>query len=76
VSKARLELNEQNVSLCEVLDRVLNKGVVVTGEVVISVADIELIYVGLQLIVTSVETLQQQRALAEHSTPGEPNNAR
>jgi hypothetical protein len=76
VSKARLELNEQHVSLCEVLDRVLNKGVVVTGEVVISVADIELLYVGLQLIVTSVETLQQQRALAERSYPGEANDAR
>ena len=46
----------ENVSLCEVLDRVLNKGAVVVGEVTISVANIDLIYLGLQLLLTSVET--------------------
>ncbi len=52
--------DEQHVSLCETLDRVLNKGVVVVGEVVISVADIDLIYLGLQLVLTSVETANQR----------------
>ena len=47
---------EDHVSLSETLDRVLNKGVVVSGEVVISVADIDLVYLGLQLVLTSVET--------------------
>ena len=46
------------VALCDVLDRVLNKGVVVTGELVVSVADIDLLYVGLQLGVSSVETMR------------------
>jgi len=46
------------ISLCEILDRVLNTGVVVVGEVVISVADVDLIYLGLQLTLTSVETAQ------------------
>ncbi len=49
----------QHISLCETLDRVLNKGVVVAGEVVISVADIDLIYLNLQLMLTSVETAYQ-----------------
>jgi hypothetical protein len=44
------------MSLCETLDRVLNKGVVVAGEIVISVADIDLIYLGLTLTLTSIET--------------------
>jgi hypothetical protein len=44
------------VSLCEALDRVLNKGAVVSGEVIISVAGVELIYLGLELVLTSVET--------------------
>ena len=44
-----------SMSLCETLDRVLNKGVVVAGEIVISVADIDLIYLGLTLTLTSVE---------------------
>jgi hypothetical protein len=43
------------VSLCETLDRVLNKGAVVAGEVTISVADIDLIYLGLQIMISSVE---------------------
>lgn len=51
-----MELEKENVSLCEVLDRILNKGAVIVGEVVISVADIDLIYLSLQLIVASVDT--------------------
>jgi len=52
-----LLLNDINhVSLCEALDRVLNKGAVIMGEITISVADIDLIYLGLQVIVSSVQT--------------------
>lgn len=47
----------RQVSLCETLDRVLNKGVVLVGEITISIADIDLIYIGLNLIVSSAETL-------------------
>jgi hypothetical protein len=50
---------DDSMSLCETLDRVLNKGVVVAGEIVISVADIDLIYLGLTLTLTSVETAEQ-----------------
>ncbi len=46
----------ERVSLCETLDRVLNKGAVVAGELTISVADVDLIYLGLQLMISSVET--------------------
>ena len=52
----RLSAERERISLCEVLDRVLNTGVVVVGEVVISVADVDLIYLGLQITLTSVET--------------------
>jgi Gas vesicle protein len=50
---------ERPVSLSEVLDRVLTKGAVVAGEVVISVAGIELVYLGLNLVLTSVETARK-----------------
>lgn len=43
----------KDVTLLEVLDHVLDKGVVIKGEVIISVADVDLIYVGLQLLVAS-----------------------
>lgn len=49
-------LDNEHVTLCEVLDRILNKGAVVAGEVRISVADIDLIYLGLQLVLTSIES--------------------
>ena len=52
----------EHVSLCETLDRVLNKGVVIGGEVVISVADIDLVYLGLKAVLTSVETAHRLRA--------------
>ncbi|MBY0577697.1 MAG: gas vesicle protein [Burkholderiales bacterium] len=52
-------MTNQNISLCETLDRVLNKGAVVSGEIVISVADIDLLYLGLQLTLTSVETANE-----------------
>jgi hypothetical protein len=48
--------DDEHVSLCEALDRLLNKGVVVKGELTISVANIDLIYLGLQVLLASVET--------------------
>ena len=53
----------EHVSLCETLDRVLNKGAVIVGDVMISVADIDLIYLGLQVILTSVETARREEGL-------------
>lgn len=50
---------ERRVSLSETLDRVLNKGVVVVGDLIISVAGIDLVYVGVNLILCSVETMRQ-----------------
>jgi len=51
--------DSERVSLCEVLDRVLNKGAVIAGEATISVADIDLVYLGLQIVLTSIETARQ-----------------
>jgi hypothetical protein len=50
---------QKEISLAETLNRVLNKGAVLTGEITISVADIDLLYIGLNLIVSSVETMRQ-----------------
>ena len=52
---------EKDVTLLEVLDRVLDKGVVVAGDLVISVADVDLIYVGLRVLLSSVETMERLR---------------
>jgi Gas vesicle protein len=44
----------ERVSLCEILDRILNKGAVVAGEVTISVADVDLISLDLSLVLAGV----------------------
>jgi hypothetical protein len=52
---------EKRVTLVEVLDRVLTKGVVISGDIVISVADVDLIYLGLKVLLSSVETMEKLR---------------
>ena len=49
----------KDITILELLDRVLNKGVILTGDIVISVADIDLIYLGVKLMLSSVETMDQ-----------------
>lgn len=53
------EEEEEHLSLCEALDRILTKGAVVSGEVLVSVADVDLLYLGLQLVITSIEGARQ-----------------
>ena len=52
---------EHRITLLETLDRVLNKGVVIAGDVTLSVADVDLIFVGLRLLLSSVETARDLR---------------
>lgn len=55
-------LENQHLSLCETMDRVLNTGVVIHGDITISVANIDLIYIGLKALITSVETARQTQS--------------
>lgn len=48
----------KDVTLLEILDRVLDKGAVVSGDIVISIADVDLIYIGLKVLISSVETME------------------
>jgi len=47
------------VSLLEILDHVLNSGVVLHGSLVISLAGVDLIFVGLNVVITAVETARR-----------------
>lgn len=53
------EWENTDVSLLETLDHVLSRGLVIAGEITISVADIDLIFVGLNVLVSSVETAHE-----------------
>jgi gas vesicle structural protein len=47
---------EEDISLLDIIDHVLNAGVVIHGSLVISVAGVDLVYLGLNVVLTSVET--------------------
>jgi hypothetical protein len=53
--------SDEELTLLELTDRLLNRGVVLAGEAVISVAGVDLIYLGLNVVLTSVENLRQRR---------------
>jgi len=53
------EWESSDLSLLETLDHVLNRGLVIAGEITISVADIDMIYLGLNVLVSSVETAHE-----------------
>ena len=53
------QLEQADLSLLETLDHVLNRGLVIAGEITVSVADIDLIFVGLNILVSSVETANE-----------------
>ncbi|MDP3046404.1 MAG: gas vesicle protein [Chloroflexota bacterium] len=56
--------DEQNIALIDLLDRILDKGVILWGDITISVADVDLVYVGLKVLLTSVETAERMRKVA------------
>ena len=49
------------IELAEVLNHVLDKGVVLRGEVMLAVADIDLIYVSLRALLASAGTVDRLR---------------
>jgi hypothetical protein len=50
---------QQQITLLELVDRVLNKGVSLSGDITLSVADVDLVYVGLRVLLASVGTLEE-----------------
>lgn len=61
---------DEDVSLLDILDHVLNAGVVIQGSLVLSIAGVDLVYVGLNVVLTSVETaLKNLRAAEKKPNP-------
>lgn len=52
---------DTEVSLVQIVDHVLNSGIVVQGSVIISLAGVDLVYLGLSAVLTSVETARKYR---------------
>lgn len=54
---ARPAGTEQRLALVDLLDRLLAGGVVLTGDITISIARIDLVHVSLRALISSVDTL-------------------
>ena len=50
---------EQEISMLETLDHLLDRGVVIAGEAVISIGDVDLLYLGLNVVLSNVDALKR-----------------
>lgn len=55
---------QQHFTLLELLDRLLDKGVMAKGEIVLSVAEIDLVYLNLGVLLSSVKTVVEAAAIS------------
>ena len=62
-------LPDSDLHLVELVNRVLDRGAVITGEVTISVAGIDLIFVGLQLVISAAENARNRPGLMSRMLP-------
>ncbi|HEX2418589.1 MAG TPA: gas vesicle protein [Micromonosporaceae bacterium] len=60
---------QTQIALVDLLDRVLAGGVVVTGEIALSIADVDLVYISLRALITSVRS-GEVRLLEEGTAEG------
>jgi len=56
---------EQDVALIDLVDRLLGGGVVIFGDITLAAADVDLVYVGLRALITSVATANEKGMLPE-----------
>ena len=49
--------SEEELSLLETLDHLLDRGVVIAGEATISIGDVDLLYLGLNIVLANVDAV-------------------
>lgn len=57
-------LHDRDVSLLDLVDRLLAGGVVIHGDITLAVADVDLVYVGLRALISSVETIEREMGVS------------
>lgn len=55
------EQKEMELSILETLDHLLDRGVVIAGEATISIGDVDLLYLGLNIVLANVDALIRTR---------------
>ena len=56
-SAAERARREREVSLLDMIDRLLAGGVVIHGDITLAVADVDLVYLGLRAVIASTDTV-------------------
>lgn len=74
MSRSRLRTNR--AELAETLDRVLHKGAVLRGDIVISVADVDLLYLDLRLFLSAVDEALDKKDDVLADSPDSPDAPR
>ena len=54
---------EREVALVDLVDRLLGGGVVIAGDITLAVADVDLVYLSLRALVSSVATAEEKQLL-------------
>jgi hypothetical protein len=54
---------DRDVALIDIVDRLLGGGVVIAGDITLAVADVDLVYVSLRALITSVATAEEKAIL-------------
>jgi hypothetical protein len=60
MSTSMARARQREVALLDLIDRLLDGGVVIHGDITLAVADVDLLYVGLRAMVASVETIERE----------------
>ncbi len=50
---------DNQLSLLDALDHLLDRGVIIAGEAVISIGDVDLLYLGLNIVLANVDTIMR-----------------
>lgn len=53
---------DRRITLLDLVDRLVGKGVVIRGDITLAIADIDLIYISLQALISSVSTLEERES--------------
>ena len=56
---------DRETALVDLVDRLLGGGVVIAGDITLAVADVDLVYLSLRALITSVATAEEKQLLPQ-----------
>ena len=66
------EVTRRDLSLVDLLDRILEKGVVINGDITVSIGSVELLSIKVNLVIASLETAKRYGLRLPWEEPAKP----